>query len=93
MAASFRYREDRINPLHWTRQHRLAWLLISLFGVVAGALLAFIHSPFFFFDPSAWSSFDGSLLYPGTNWMWPPSGFAVTAILFYLAQLFRSSSN
>jgi hypothetical protein len=80
-----------MNPFHWTRQHRLAWLIVSLSGAVAGVLSAFIQSPFFF-DPSGWATFQHKLLSAGTDWIWPPVGFLVAAGVFYFAQLFRSSN-
>jgi hypothetical protein len=43
-----------MNPLHWTRQHQLAWAVISVLGAVLGALLGFIHSPFFL---CSWSGY------------------------------------
>jgi hypothetical protein len=91
MGRSFRRWLGRVNPFHWTRQHRLAWLIVSLAGAVAGVLFAFIRSPFFF-DPRGWSSFGVWLLSPGAYWKWAPGGFLVTAGLFYLVQLFRESN-
>jgi len=80
-----------MNPFLWTLQHRVAWLVVSLTGVVAGVLFAFIHSPFFF-APDGWQVFETWLWSPGLYWVWPVAGFFGTALLFYLVQLLRSSN-
>jgi len=80
-----------MNPLYWTLQHRVAWLFVSVAGAVAGVLLAFIQSPFFF-APQGWQAFEAWLLSSEIYWVWAISGFFVTALLFYLAQLARSSN-
>src|ERR1700691_2489951 len=35
------------DPVLWTRQHKLAWIIMSLVGALAGVLGAFIRSPTF----------------------------------------------
>jgi hypothetical protein len=80
-----------MNPLHWTLQHRMAWLIVSVTGAFAGVLFAFIHSSFFF-APQGWQVLEAWLLSPEFYWVWAISGFFVTALLFYLAQLGRSSN-
>ena len=91
MGRSHPRRVGRMNPFNWTRQHRAAWLIVSLVGAVAAILFAFIQSPFFF-NPRGWSAFEIWLLSPGMYWKWPPTGFLATAGLFYLAQLFRKAN-
>jgi hypothetical protein len=78
-----------MNPFSWTLTHRLAWLIISLAGAVAGVLFAFIRSPFFF-APGGWPVFETWLCSPGMYAVWAVAGFLGTALLFYLAQLPRS---
>jgi hypothetical protein len=80
-----------MNPFHWTHQHRAAWLIISLTGAIAGLLFDYIQSPFFF-APGGWLVFETWLQRPGIYWDWAISGFFVTALLFYLAQLGRASN-
>jgi hypothetical protein len=83
--------EGQMNPFHWTRQHRMAWLIVSLTGAVAAVLFAYIQSPFFF-AAQGWQVFEAWLWSPGIYWVWPISGFFVTALHFYLAQLARTSN-
>ncbi len=78
-----------MNPFYWTAQHRLAWLIVSLTGAIAGVLFAFIRSPLLF-APGGWAVFGAWLASPGAYWLWPIAGFVLTAALFYLAQLFRT---
>ncbi len=80
-----------MNPFRWTRQHRMAWLIVSMTGAVAGVLFAYIQSPFFF-APRGWRIFEAWLWTPSTYWVWPVAGFFVTATLFYLAQLGRAAN-
>jgi hypothetical protein len=80
-----------MNPFYWTLQHRMAWLIVSVAGAVAGILFAYIQSPFFF-APQGWQVIEAWLGSPGIYWVWPISGFFVTALLFYLAQLPRTSN-
>ena len=39
--------EPVANPLHWTREHQIAWAVVCAFGAIAGLLLGFIHSRIF----------------------------------------------
>ena len=80
-----------MNPFCWTLQHRMAWLIVSVAGAISGVLFAYIRSPFFF-APQGWQVFEAWLLSPGIYWVWPISGFFVTALVFYLAQLVRTSN-
>ena len=78
-----------MNPIYWTRQHPVAWLIVSFTGAVASVLFAFIRSPYLF-DPRGWSEFETWLLSPEMYWKWPPAGLLVAAGLFYLVQLLRA---
>ena len=80
-----------MNPYYWTTQHRMAWFIVSVTGAVAGVLFAYIQSPFFF-APQGWPVFEAWLWSPRIYWVWLISGFLVTALLFYLAQLARTSN-
>ena len=80
-----------MNPLHWTREHQIAWAVVSVFGAVLGLLTGFIHSPFFSLQRS-WQPFALWLSGPEAHWPWPVCGFLVTGFTFYVAQLFRSSN-
>ena len=44
-ARSQRSLESQINPFYWTLQHRMAWLIVSVTGAIAGVLFAYIQSP------------------------------------------------
>ena len=80
-----------MNPLHWTRQHQLAWAIMCVFGAVLGAMLGFIHSPFFsIMQP--WQVFAEWLSRPQSYWLWSLLGFLITGLTFYTAQLFRKSN-
>jgi hypothetical protein len=79
------------NPIHWTRQHQLAWIIVSTFGAILGLLLGFSHSPGFS-APQVWGAFVDWLSFPKTYWRWPIFGFLGTGIIFYAAQLFRRSN-
>lgn len=78
------------NPLRWQREHKSAWVCISLLGAVAGPMLEFIRSPFFSLDVG--SGFVKWLSFPEAYWQWALWGFLITAALFYVAQLFRHSN-
>lgn len=69
----------------------MAWLIVSVTGAIAGVLFAYIQSPFFF-EPQGWQVFESWLCPPEFIGVWPISRFRVTALLFYLAQLARSSN-
>ena len=84
-------REEPMNPFRWTLLHRLAWFIISVAGAVAGLLCAYIASPFLF-APEGWGAFEAWLASPGQYWAWVVGAFFATALLFYLAQLVRSSN-
>lgn len=78
------------NPLRWRREHKVAWLGISLIGAVAGPLLEFINSSLFSLEGG--TAFIAWLSSPDAYWRWALYGFLATALLFYLAQLFRDSN-
>lgn len=80
-----------MNPLHWKREHRHAWVVISLTGAIAGLLFGFIHSPFFTILQT-WQAFVAWLWFPGSYWAWPVFGFLVTGTIFYAVQLLRRSN-
>jgi len=52
-----------MNPIYWTLQHRVAWLIVSVTGAVAGVLFAYIQSPFFF-TPQGWQVLEAWLRSP-----------------------------
>jgi hypothetical protein len=79
------------NPLLWTRQHKLAWIIVSVVGAVAGVLGAFIHSPTFY-QPQTWSALAAWVSSPELYWQWPLLGFCGTGLLFYSVQLLRTSN-
>ena len=64
-----------MNPLHWKREHQLAWLLTSLLGAFS---ISYYH----------WSyiSFWG-WVYADLWWYYPMSGFVVTGVIFYTVRL------
>jgi len=50
-----------MNSFSWTLQHRVAWLIVSLTGAVAGVLLArYIHRP----DPSEILNITNPAIFP-----------------------------
>jgi hypothetical protein len=79
-----------MNPLHWKREHQIAWVVISAFGAVVGPLLGFIHSPLFM--QQTWRGFVVWLSFPESYWPWPLFCFLITALTFYAVQLLRSSN-
>jgi hypothetical protein len=80
-----------MNPLHWTREHKLAWIVISATGTVFGVLVGFTHSPLFPVLQS-WQMIVEWLSFPGSYWQWPAFSFMITGLTFYVVQLFRSSN-
>jgi len=80
-----------MNPLHWTREHQLALVVMSAFGAILGLLLGFIHS-LVFSSTQAGQGFAAWLLFPESHWPWPLFGFLITGLTFYAAQLLRSSN-
>ena len=79
------------DPLHWTRRHQFVWLGISVLGAVLGLMLEFIHSPFFSLTPTR-GTFIAWLSVPEPYWPRAVLGFLITGLIFYAAQLFRSSN-
>ena len=79
------------NPLLWTRRHKVAWIVVSAVGAVAGLLFGFIHSPEFYW-PRAWHGFMTWSSFPQLYWRWPVFGVLGTALAFYAVQLFRRSN-
>ena len=80
-----------MNPLHWKREHRHAWVVISLTGAFAGLLFGFIHSTSFTILQT-WQAFAAWLAFPESYWRWPVLGFLVTGATFYTVQLLRRSN-
>ena len=80
-----------MNPLHWTRQHQVAWAVISMFGAVLGVCSGFIHSPFFAIM-RPWRVLGEWLSHPQSYWLWPSFGFLIAGLTFYAAQLFRKAN-
>ena len=80
-----------MNPLHWTRQHRLAWAVISVLGAVLGVMLGYIHSPFFSIMQPRQVLVEW-LLRPQSYWLWPSFGFLIAGLTFYAAQLLRKAN-
>jgi hypothetical protein len=80
-----------MNPLHWTLQHRVTWIIMSVLGAAAGLLFAYIRSPYFFLSP-AWPVFLNWLSRPASYWPWPLFGFLAAGLIFYTAQLPRKSN-
>lgn len=81
----------KLNPLHWTREHRIAWTVVSLFGALLGVMCGFINSPDFSLTQGT-QSFMSWLGRPVPHWPWALYGFLISASLFYLAQLFRRTN-
>jgi hypothetical protein len=79
-----------MNPLHWTREHRIAWAIVGAVGAFLGLLLGFIHSPFFSLTQR--SHFAEWVSLPQAYWCWPLLGFLISGLTFYAAQLFRKSN-
>jgi hypothetical protein len=79
------------NRLLWTRRHKLAWIIMSVVGAVAGVLGAFIHSPTFY-QPQTWGALATWLSSPELYWRWPLFSFFGTGLVFYAVQLFRASN-
>ena len=80
-----------MNPLHWTREHQLAWAIVCAFGTVLGVLLGFIHSPYFSMTQPS-QVFMGWLSMPQSYWRWPVLGFVISGLIFYAVQLLRKSN-
>jgi len=80
-----------MNPLHWTREHQLAWAVISAIGVILGLMLGFIHSPDFSMSQT-WQAFEVWSSQPKSIWAWPSFGLLFTGLALYAAQLFRSAN-
>jgi hypothetical protein len=80
-----------MNPLHWTREHKIAWAVVCAFGAVLGVLLGFIHSPLFSLT-QPWQVFVAWLSIPQAYWRWPVLCFLISGLTFYAAQLFRKSN-
>jgi hypothetical protein len=80
-----------MNPLRWTREHQLAWIVISATGAVFGVLIGYTHSALFSV-PQTWQVIVEWLSVPGFYWQWPVVSFLITGLTFYVVQLFRSSN-
>jgi fructose-specific phosphotransferase system IIC component len=80
-----------MNPLHWKREHQLAWAIVSAVGAGLGLILGFIHSPFFSMSQT-WQALTMWLSSLDSYWPWPLFGFLITGVTFYAVQLFRSSN-
>jgi len=73
--------DHEVNPLHWTRQHQLAWVVITVLGAVLRALLGFIRSPFFsMMQP--WQVSVEWLSHPQSYWLLPSFGFLIAGQTF-----------
>jgi hypothetical protein len=82
--------EAAVNPLHWTREHRIAGTVVCTVGAFLGALLGFIHSPYFsLMQPSHFGEW---VSLPQAYWRWPVLGFFISGLTFYSAQLLRKSN-
>jgi len=83
--------EKTMNPLHWQREHQIAWIVTSIVGALFGLLLGFIDLPSFsLWEP--WQAFTSWLSFPKSYWLWPSLGFLITGLVFYSAQLLRRSN-
>jgi hypothetical protein len=80
-----------MNPLHWTREHKIAWAVVSVVGIFLSVLLGFIHSPYYTMT-QPWHVFVTWLSLPSSYWRWPVFGFLMSGLVFYAAQLFRKSN-
>jgi hypothetical protein len=80
-----------MNPLHWTREHKIAWTIMCTVGAVLGVLLGFMHSPYFTMT-QPWHVFVEWLSFPQSYWRWPVYSFLISGLAFYSAQLFRKSN-
>jgi hypothetical protein len=79
------------NPLHWQREHLIAWAVVCAFGAVAGLLLGFIDSPFFLTSQPS-QGFAVWLSSPQSHWQWPLCGILISGLVFYAAQLLRKTN-
>ena len=79
------------NPLHWTREHQIAWAVVCAFGAIGGLLLGFIHSRIFLTSQPS-HEFMVWLSFPRANWPWPVLGLLASGLIFYAAQLLRKEN-
>jgi hypothetical protein len=91
---------DEMNPLRWSREHQLAWVLICLIGGIVGLLFAWFQSPLYAISHASLSGeFANStrmffvwLQNVGLYWPWPMFGAFISGMAFYVFELLRISN-
>ena len=79
-----------MNPLRWTREHQLAWIIACLLGAVAGLAYSFIYWQFRGYEgfvPA--STIIVFLSHPIFYWPWLVIGAVMGMLAFYLARLLK----
>ena len=77
-----------MNPLHWKREHQIAWAITMLAGAAAGMILGWFASPF----SHLWGANTGFLFlawlhYPVTYWPWLLGGAIAGGLTYYASDL------
>lgn len=86
-----------INPLKWTREHRVAWVISCAVGGLLGIQAAWYGSRLRVISDQLTSGNDpvGFFLFwlrtPHLYWPWPVMGALVVGLSFYVLKLWRSN--
>jgi hypothetical protein len=77
-----------MNPLHWERQHLVAWGVITILGALVGMLFGWLLSPFSRVqEVDVGTFFIAWLHYPVAYWPWLAFGAIFAALAFYAGNL------
>ena len=79
-----------MNPLRWSRELKIAWLVLSLAGGLTGLFLAVVLT-----SPGSamvmGNYLPTLLLHPDLYWPFPTFGFFIAALVFYGIHLLTRS--
>jgi len=84
-----------MNPQHWSREHQIAAVAISIIGALIGSLFAWLESPIHTLvthelsgPMSDYTAAFSVWLFHAHYWPWPLFGFVIAALAFYAVRLF-----
>lgn len=82
-----------MNPLHWKRQHQIAWIITFAAGGLLGMIFGWLVSPFsHVWGADTATMFLAWLHYPAGYWPWVAIGAVTGGMAYYSGDLLTGAN-